>query len=681
MKTRVLTLALCAALCIGFIPAASAAFTDVSDDAVSEAVEVLSGLGILAGDGSGHYYPSAGLTRAQFCKLAVLAEGHGGSLTSSAYRSLFSDVPGSSWAAPYINLAYTEGLVSGYGNGAFGPEDSVTVAQAATVALHLLGWSNSDIGPFWPEDYMSKAADLGLLDNISQSASAPLSRGEAAVLLYNLLRMDTAQDKPFYQTLASSAVSSALLLENDMTAADGTAHTARVYTGSGFANYACTYQPSASLIGRRGTLLLSGTGTVVGFIPDKTANQAVVFSSADGAGLTDENGSTYSIPNSAVLLLNDEKLSWSSGWYDLKKGDTVVLSYSATGAIDLVWVRERTTTAGATVTGYYENASPNTTAPDTITVLGATLPVEESARASLAAFSIGDKLTVTLNASGEVVSAAAISSFDPAMIGVLESAGSDVKVTLTTGISVSGTLYSGSVSELVGSLVRVSAVAKGKVSLSELSYSDSAAALDTKAGTLGGVPLSADVKLYDRVGSGPVTELSLSDLLMDSIPASSIAYAGTNAAGEIDLLVFRDATGNCYSYGILDVSTQEVKGSSAALSFTNTTVAVENSKGTGTAYITGLDVTDGAVAGIAGTAAGKTAGLAPLTKVSGLTRADFDGSDFVSGIPISDAVQVYNSVTGRWVTLAEAKAFTNRFTVYYDRTLASGGQVRVIFAL
>lgn len=79
---------------------------------------------------------------------------------------------------------------------------------------------------------------------------------------------------------------------------------------------------------------------------------------------------------------------------------------------------------------------------------------------------------------------------------------------------------------------------------------------------------------------------------------------------------------------------------------------------------------------------GKTTGAATLTKVTGVSRSSFDGSDavIVDGtiIPIWDEVQVYNSDTGKWITLPEAKAYTDTFTIYYDRTLTTGAKVRII---
>lgn len=663
---------LAALLCAGLMPSASAVFTDVTDTEVAQAVEVLSGLGIVSGDGTGAYYPDSGLTRSQFCKLIVLTEGHGDSVASSAYKTLFSDVPASRWDAPYVNLAYSEGLVAGYGNGSFGPDDGVTVSQAVTIALRLLGYTDADIGPFWPEE-------LGLLEGISSDGDHLLTRGEAAVLLYTLLTMDTTQGRPLYEGLASQTVTSALLTGVDVTADDGTAHTVEVWTASGgVKHYSYVNALSEELIGTRGTLLLNESGKAVGFIPDETTTRTVTLTAVDGSGLTDENGNTFAIANSVSVLLKDETLTWSDSWYDLRSGDTVVLCYSAAGSIEALWIKERETAAGTVLTGWYENASPNTAAPDTITVLGVQLSVAEEGLGSLRDFSIGDKISVTLNGDGEVIAVKAASSGAPVMAGILTSGNnSTVSVALSGGITVSGELYSGSVSALSGSLVQVTSPAKGKLSVSALGTSSVPGSLDVAASTRGELALSPDVTIYDQVEGSGVVEVSLSDILVDTVPASSIAYVSTDSAGQVNLLVLEDVTGSCYTYGFLKKGEQT--SGSGTMQYTNTTVTVDNGENN-TAYITGMSFTDGAVGGVVSTGEGKVASLVVLTAVEDLTRADFDGSDSVAGIPIASDVKVYNAVTETWVTLSQAKAFTDTFTAYYEREPELGGQIRVIVA-
>ena len=198
-----------------------------------------------------------------------MTEGHGDQARGSAYRTRFSDVPGGGWAAPYSSIwPAEEGLVSGYGDGRFGPDDPVTVGQAVTVVLRLLGYTAEEIGPFWPEDYLAKAADLGLTDGIQAQSGDTLTRGEAARLLYAMLQADSDDGTAFVQTIAASTQSGVLLLDNDAESESGTTGTAAIYQSGSVRWYEQVNQLDEDLVGLRGTLLLNSAGRTVGFVPD-----------------------------------------------------------------------------------------------------------------------------------------------------------------------------------------------------------------------------------------------------------------------------------------------------------------------------------------------------------------------------------------------------------------------------
>lgn len=106
-----------------------------------------------------------------------------------------------------------------------------------------------------------------------------------------------------------------------------------------------------------------------------------------------------------------------------------------------------------------------------------------------------------------------------------------VSVALSSGVTVTGELYSGSASTLNGCLVRVTSPAKGKLSVSALGSSSVPGDLDVASGTLGELELSPDVTIYDQVNGSGVVEVALGDILVDTVPASSIVYVGTDSAG------------------------------------------------------------------------------------------------------------------------------------------------------
>lgn len=140
-------------------------------------------------------------------------------------------------------------------------------------------------------------------------------------------------------------------------------------------------------------------------------------------------------------------------------------------------------------------------------------------------------------------------------------------------------------------------------------------------------------------------------------------------------------TDNAYTYGKI-YSWSETVGQTEEDSYTVRKVSLSNSSGTSQEYTAILSVTGGTMGGIAANAEGTVVGTAELTAVRQVSRTDFDGQEAVVAdgvqIPVSNQVEVYNSDTGNWITLAQAKAYTDTFTIYYSGTLGVDAVVRVI---
>lgn len=88
--------------------------------------------GIITGYADGSFRPDASVTRAEFAAIASRFE------TLTEGTKSFSDVPSSHWAAKYINFAATRGWVNGYADGTFQPNNSITRAEVAAVTCRLL---------------------------------------------------------------------------------------------------------------------------------------------------------------------------------------------------------------------------------------------------------------------------------------------------------------------------------------------------------------------------------------------------------------------------------------------------------------------------------------------------------------------------------------------------------------
>ena len=111
----------------------SSTFNDVAKNCwAANYIGYMQQFGIITGYADGSFRPDASVTRAEFAAIASRFE----RLTEGTKS--FSDVPSSHWAAKYINFAATRGWVNGYADGTFRPNNSITRAEVAAVTCRLL---------------------------------------------------------------------------------------------------------------------------------------------------------------------------------------------------------------------------------------------------------------------------------------------------------------------------------------------------------------------------------------------------------------------------------------------------------------------------------------------------------------------------------------------------------------
>lgn len=164
------------------------AFRDVPpDSSYSQAVERLAALGIMRGNADGSFDSEALVTREQFSKMIVVAAGMEDSANTMHGATIFSDIDPMGWSTGYINAALDKGYITGMADGKFHPEDSLTFAQACTILVKALGYTDQDVSGLWPRNYMEKAKTLGITAGIDLASNDPLPRWAAAVMMDRLL--------------------------------------------------------------------------------------------------------------------------------------------------------------------------------------------------------------------------------------------------------------------------------------------------------------------------------------------------------------------------------------------------------------------------------------------------------------------------------------------------------------
>ncbi len=99
-----------------------------------EAVEYVLSEGIMSGYGKGRFGPDENLSRAQLALILYNRKGR----PESDGTSIFTDVSSGKWYTDAIIWANQKGVVGDYGNGLFRPDDPITRAQIAQMLMRYL---------------------------------------------------------------------------------------------------------------------------------------------------------------------------------------------------------------------------------------------------------------------------------------------------------------------------------------------------------------------------------------------------------------------------------------------------------------------------------------------------------------------------------------------------------------
>ena len=656
MKKRILTWLLAISMLGSLltVPAGAAAvtkFSDVSDSYTATAVESLRLMGVLDGYGDGTFRPDTILNRAQFCKMAVYAMDGSGELGRYSTVTIFPDVKPSHWASAYINMAARKGIISGFADGKFKPGQTVTAGQAVTILMRGLGYKDEDMGGVWPQSYMAEAQTNGLLKSTGiTSAYAGLTRAQAAKLFLNLFEAKHGKGETllFNYNVGKDEVY--------LTAVDGGKGT---MTAGGTPYNMAHPVASTSLIGSKGKVVLNSAGEILTFLPitgSGGVSNAAVIIGANGsvAGLDSMAGN-----NSYQIYKNGSPATAA----DLKKYDVATYA-SATNSIIVSDTR---------VSVYYEDSKPSPSNPNTITVLGGTeLNVLPSAVESLSAFKPGQQMTILLTADGQVAGAVEPngSTARSNAIAVVSDKGTVQMICggALLNIKGSGTGYEDSVVDLSGT--KPDKDGNGTLSLRTASGKVNGD-LNVKDRTLGGKKLTDNVLIFD--GS---RQMALGELPQSGVNASRIAYARTNWAGEVDLVVIKNE---------LDVQFGRVFWNSTRTTDPDTgevtldeSLGVDYGTGKTDTYRMKYNVVTGDFVAFR-INKGKT-GFSLMEKLGKLSNVSSDawiGKTAVTfgsrTYEVPSNVQCYNDDTGKWMTLDDAKAYGGTMNLYvYD------GVVRIV---
>ena len=118
----------------------AASFRDTEYTRYEGAFAYLKERNVVQGHGDGLGYPHNPLSRAEALKVVLELEGSHKDLVAMFKQrmppiGLFADVDQRAWYAPYVEAGFQAGIVNGYGNGYFGPNDALRTEEAVAMLM------------------------------------------------------------------------------------------------------------------------------------------------------------------------------------------------------------------------------------------------------------------------------------------------------------------------------------------------------------------------------------------------------------------------------------------------------------------------------------------------------------------------------------------------------------------
>ncbi|MCL6458798.1 MAG: S-layer homology domain-containing protein, partial [Gorillibacterium sp.] len=144
-------------------------FGDITDHWAKSSIELLASKLIVSGTSNSNFSPSLSITRAEFAALMTRSLG----LKTISGESTFSDVSSDKWYTGDIITASAAGLISGYTDGTFKPNNPITRQEMASVLAKCMKYTGKGLNA--DPAILSKFSDAASISAWAQSAVAEIA--------------------------------------------------------------------------------------------------------------------------------------------------------------------------------------------------------------------------------------------------------------------------------------------------------------------------------------------------------------------------------------------------------------------------------------------------------------------------------------------------------------------------
>ena len=537
---------------------------------------------------------NAVVTRGAFARMLVAYSTFRESVGSQgAVGTLYKDLPGSSAYAPYVRIAVQQGWMSGYTDGTFRPDNAVTLEEAVTAVLKLLGYKMTDLSGSFPQAQLNKASELGLRNQLERQQGEALNYEECAILFYNALTANAASGSAYGTSLG-------------FTVSNGQVDTSSVMLSS-----------------LKGPFIADGI-TQLPFAPVSVYRNDKVSSSAE---LTKYDVYYYSESLQTVWI------------YTRRAAGRITAVSPSASAPTSVTVAGSTYTLGSAAVASQVSSLNGGGVGQVVTLL------------------LGMNNEAAGIVTGEEADSVFYGVVQTATRSLVEENGADVlqkvSVMCTDGIARTVNVDK-SLNLPQGWLVEIKVTPEGE-SVEHIEDRRVNGTINTNATALGAAALADDVEILDTTSEGVAGTVRPSRLSGVTLSDLDVRYYTVNDAGQIDRLILNDVTGDLWSYGVLDDVKNLAMNYSDLKSLVTSIAAGDSASGTTTTTGTTTGAATGGTDG-SGSTSDTTTTVTGATAVDRLSNLLVPTTSeilwgIVSGDILSTAWQKLTSNTGSLLSI------------------------------
>jgi len=174
-------------LCLISLHTANAAFSDVDiNHPHSEAINYLQSEGIVSGYSNGTFKPQNSINRAEFTKIIIETQ-FADKISSCPTDTLFNDVSPNDWFIEFVCTAKTQQIIDGYPDGSFKPANEILLSEAAKIVSESFSLTIDKSLTPWYAPYLTRLTNLNAIPQSLTRPEQALNRGEMAELIYRLV--------------------------------------------------------------------------------------------------------------------------------------------------------------------------------------------------------------------------------------------------------------------------------------------------------------------------------------------------------------------------------------------------------------------------------------------------------------------------------------------------------------